>query len=53
LISGELPLEEWVSVVRTTIPKPARRRIPRARLWRRLIDWFSRRRRGRVENRPN
>jgi glycerol-3-phosphate dehydrogenase (NAD(P)+) len=37
LISGELPLDEWVGVVRTTVPPPARWR-PAVRLgfWRRL-----------------
>jgi glycerol-3-phosphate dehydrogenase (NAD(P)+) len=37
LISGELPLEEWVALVRATIPPPARwRRRPRPGFWRRL-----------------
>jgi glycerol-3-phosphate dehydrogenase (NAD(P)+) len=41
LIEGELPLDEWIAVVRTTIPPSARdgdggRRGP----WRRLRDWF-------------
>lgn len=40
LISGELPLEEWVALVRATVPPPARwrRRQPGAwaRLWTRL-----------------
>jgi glycerol-3-phosphate dehydrogenase (NAD(P)+) len=39
LISGEMPLEEWVALVRATVPPPARWR-PRpglaSRLWRRL-----------------
>jgi glycerol-3-phosphate dehydrogenase (NAD(P)+) len=37
LISGELPLDDWVELVRTTVPVPARRRVPRPRLgfWRR------------------
>jgi glycerol-3-phosphate dehydrogenase (NAD(P)+) len=34
LISGELPLEEWVALVRATVPSPARRR-PAAGSWRR------------------
>jgi glycerol-3-phosphate dehydrogenase (NAD(P)+) len=34
LIGGELPLEEWVGLVRTTVPEPARRR--RIGFWRRL-----------------
>jgi glycerol-3-phosphate dehydrogenase (NAD(P)+) len=38
LIEGDLPLEEWVSIVRTTVPQPpARRREPR-RFWRRLRE---------------
>jgi glycerol-3-phosphate dehydrogenase (NAD(P)+) len=41
LISGELPLDEWVALVRTTVPPPARWRRPQPgfwrRLWRRLI----------------
>jgi glycerol-3-phosphate dehydrogenase (NAD(P)+) len=37
LISGELPLEEWVALVRATVPPPARwRRRPRLGFWRRL-----------------
>ncbi len=39
LIAGELPLEEWVALVRATVPPPARwRRHGRARpgFWRRL-----------------
>ncbi len=41
LISGELPLQEWVALVRATVPPPARwRRRPQpgfwGRLWRRL-----------------
>jgi glycerol-3-phosphate dehydrogenase (NAD(P)+) len=37
LISGELPLEEWVALVRTTVPPPARwRRRPEPGFWRRL-----------------
>ncbi len=46
LISGELPLDEWVGLVRTTVPPPARwRRRPAPgfwrRAWRRLFgtDW--------------
>ena len=36
LISGELPLEEWVALVRATVPSPARRRRrPAAGFWRR------------------
>ncbi len=37
LISGEMPLAEWVALVRTTIPPPARwRRRPQAGFWRRI-----------------
>ncbi len=37
LISGELPLEEWVTVVRATVPPPARWRPPvRVGFWRRV-----------------
>jgi glycerol-3-phosphate dehydrogenase (NAD(P)+) len=36
LISGELPLDEWVALVRTTVPPPARwRRRPKPGFWRR------------------
>jgi glycerol-3-phosphate dehydrogenase (NAD(P)+) len=35
LISGELPLQEWVALVRATVPLPARRRRPAVGLWRR------------------
>ena len=40
LIAGELPLDDWIALVRTTVPIPARRRMPRPRpgLWRRLRD---------------
>lgn len=43
LIEGELPLQEWVGVVRTTIP-PAAQRDPgtRPRIWRRFVDWIKR-----------
>lgn len=34
LISGELPLDDWVALVRTTVPAPPRRRGPT--WWRRL-----------------
>ncbi len=37
LISGELPLQDWVALVRTTVPPPALwRRRPRPGFWRRL-----------------
>jgi glycerol-3-phosphate dehydrogenase (NAD(P)+) len=40
LIAGELPLQEWVGLVRTTVPPPARwrRRAARARRRRRLPE---------------
>jgi glycerol-3-phosphate dehydrogenase (NAD(P)+) len=37
LIAGELPLDDWVALVRATVPPPARwRRRPQPGLWRRL-----------------
>lgn len=36
LISGELPLTEWVALVRATVPAPARWRRPQPGFWRRL-----------------
>jgi glycerol-3-phosphate dehydrogenase (NAD(P)+) len=46
LISAELPLDEWVALVRTTVPPPgrARRRGWLRRLWERIRDLFRRRR---------
>ncbi|HMD57743.1 MAG TPA: NAD(P)H-dependent glycerol-3-phosphate dehydrogenase [Solirubrobacteraceae bacterium] len=42
LISGELPLDEWVALVRATVPPPALwRRRPRPGFWRRLWRAFS------------
>ena len=49
LIAGELPLDDWIALVRTTVPIPARRRVPRPApgVWRRMADrvrgWFRRR----------
>ena len=49
LIAGDLPLDDWIALVRTTVPVPARRRMgrPRPGLWRRFRDrvraWFGRR----------
>jgi glycerol-3-phosphate dehydrogenase (NAD(P)+) len=45
LISGELPLPDWVALVRTTVPPPARWRPPRPRpgFWRRFWGWALRR----------
>lgn len=50
LIQGELPLADWIAVVRTTVPPPARRRSAfRRGFLQRLADWlrrlFKRRRR--------
>ena len=46
LISGELPLDEWLALVRTTVPPPARwRPVPSGfwrRAWARVRGWFSR-----------
>jgi glycerol-3-phosphate dehydrogenase (NAD(P)+) len=43
LIDGSLPLEEWVAIVRTTIPPAARRRPPTPpTLWRRFTAWLKR-----------
>jgi len=35
LIAGELPLDDWIALVRTTTPPPARWRRPQPGLWRR------------------
>ncbi len=46
LIAGDLPLDDWIALVRTTVPIPARRRVPRPPpgFWRRVADrvrgWF-------------
>jgi glycerol-3-phosphate dehydrogenase (NAD(P)+) len=43
LIAGELPLDRWVALVRTTVPPPARwRRRPQPGFWRRVWRWISR-----------
>lgn len=42
LIEGELPLEEWVGVVRTTIPPAARRDKHVPGRWRRFVAWVKR-----------
>jgi glycerol-3-phosphate dehydrogenase (NAD(P)+) len=40
LISGELPLDEWVALVRATVPPPALwRRRPQPGFWRRTWRW--------------
>jgi glycerol-3-phosphate dehydrogenase (NAD(P)+) len=45
LIDGSLPLDDWVGVVRTTVPPPARSQV-RVGFWRRVRDrvrgWFTR-----------
>ncbi len=46
LISGELPLEAWVALVRATVPPPARwRRRPQPGFWRRMLSRMRRSRR--------
>lgn len=43
LIAGDVPLEEWVSMVRTTVPPPARfPMVKRPNWWRRLLGWLRR-----------
>src|SRR5207302_799638 len=43
LIAGELPLDDWVALVRTTVPAPAARRDGFwRRLWTRVRDLFRR-----------
>ncbi|HEU4975232.1 MAG TPA: NAD(P)H-dependent glycerol-3-phosphate dehydrogenase [Baekduia sp.] len=37
LIAGELPLDDWVGLVRTTVPPPARWRTAGARAWSRRM----------------
>jgi glycerol-3-phosphate dehydrogenase (NAD(P)+) len=39
LISGELPLDDWVALVRATVPPPARWRRPQPGFWRRVWRW--------------
>src|SRR5262249_37182849 len=50
LISAELPLDDWVSLVRTTVPPPPTRWRPQPGWFERLRGWlrarFQRRRRG-------
>ena len=50
LIGGELPLEDWIAVVRTTVPPPARwhRSMPRG-FWKRLWDRLRQAFRGRAD----
>src|SRR4051795_3521939 len=40
LIAGHLPLDDWVGLVRTTVPPPPRFRRPSGAWWRRLAGWF-------------
>jgi glycerol-3-phosphate dehydrogenase (NAD(P)+) len=42
LINGELPLDEWVAVVRTTIPPSARREGEGSGVWQRFRAWIRR-----------
>lgn len=44
LISGDLPLDEWVALVRTTVPPRARWRERRAGFWARMRDRWGRER---------
>lgn len=43
LISGDLPLDDWVALVRTTVPPRARWRERRAGVWDRMRDRVTRR----------
>jgi len=45
LIEGELPLAEWVALVRATVPPRARWQRSRS-FWERLREWLTRRLRG-------
>jgi glycerol-3-phosphate dehydrogenase (NAD(P)+) len=45
LIEGELPLADWVALVRATVPPRARWQRSRS-FWERLREWFTRRLRG-------
>ena len=49
LIDGTLPLDEWVALVRTAQPEPARFE---GGLWRRIAAWFRRLRARRRTRRP-
>jgi glycerol-3-phosphate dehydrogenase (NAD(P)+) len=42
LIAGDLPLEEWIAVVRTTVPPSAARRAQRNGAWARFRQWVRR-----------
>jgi glycerol-3-phosphate dehydrogenase (NAD(P)+) len=42
LIAGDLPLEDWVALVRATVPPPARwRRRPQGGFWARVRAWLA------------
>ncbi|MGH2837518.1 MAG: NAD(P)H-dependent glycerol-3-phosphate dehydrogenase [Thermoleophilaceae bacterium] len=43
LVAGELPLDDWVKLVRAAQPEPARFRGRLRGWWRRLVAWFRRR----------
>ena len=43
LVAGELPLDDWVRLVRAEQPEPARFRGRLRGWWRRLVAWFRRR----------
>jgi glycerol-3-phosphate dehydrogenase (NAD(P)+) len=42
LIAGDLPLEEWIAVVRTTVPPSATKRAQRNGAWARFRQWIRR-----------
>jgi glycerol-3-phosphate dehydrogenase (NAD(P)+) len=43
LIAGELPLDDWIKLVRALQPEPARFRGRLRAWWRRVVAWFRRR----------
>jgi glycerol-3-phosphate dehydrogenase (NAD(P)+) len=43
LVAGELPVDEWVRLVRAEQPEPARFRGRLRSWWRRFVAWFRRR----------
>jgi glycerol-3-phosphate dehydrogenase (NAD(P)+) len=51
LIAGELPLEDWVALVRAIVPPPARWRRARPGLWLRAWRTLSASRRARRRRR--
>ncbi len=38
LIAGDLPLDDWVKLVRATVPPPARWRRPEPGVWKRMLE---------------